>query len=255
MTALTLNTLVEQGLFNADTLHFISKTTPGNTPITGTKIYSLNGKFSWVNSDGFSRTLSDSNTASRTYTLPNLSDTIAVANFAQTFANKTLTSSTNDITAKGVFSATTTVNTSANPAPTTGQILTALSSTSAGWSTPASATLTSFIVNSATTCTTNSTSYVSIDGMSITPTTPGAYLVIFSASAGPSTDNQLFYTAVFLNGSIVSNSERRYGDTAYICIRTSTVVNWTAGTIEARMKTSGQNVTINKRSLIAIKIG
>ena len=53
----------------------------------------------------------------------------------QTLTNKTLTSTTNDVAAKSLHSATTIVDLSASTAPTTGQFLVATSSTSATWQT------------------------------------------------------------------------------------------------------------------------
>lgn len=51
----------------------------------------------------------------------------------QTLTNKTLTATTNNITANGLRSSTTTVNVSAATAPTSGEVLKATSSTSAIW--------------------------------------------------------------------------------------------------------------------------
>jgi len=55
---------------------------------------------------------------------------------AQTLTNKTLTATTNNVSAKGLHSATTTVSVSAATAPASGQVLTATSSTAATWQTP-----------------------------------------------------------------------------------------------------------------------
>ena len=57
-------------------------------------------------------------------------------NDVQTITNKTLTSATNDINAKGLHSASTVVDVSAATAPTAGQVLTATSGTAATWQTP-----------------------------------------------------------------------------------------------------------------------
>ena len=59
----------------------------------------------------------------------------------QTMTNKTLDSTTNVVTADNLHSATTTINVSSATAPTSGQVLTATSSTSADWQTPANANL------------------------------------------------------------------------------------------------------------------
>jgi hypothetical protein len=58
---------------------------------------------------------------------------------AQTLTNKTLTSTTNNVAAKSLHSATTVVDVSASAAPTLGQLLTAVNGTTATWQTPAAA--------------------------------------------------------------------------------------------------------------------
>ena len=58
------------------------------------------------------------------------------ADTVTTFTNKTVTDTTNDVTAKSLHSATTSVDVSASTAPTTGQQLTSTSGTTATWQTP-----------------------------------------------------------------------------------------------------------------------
>lgn len=58
---------------------------------------------------------------------------IDIANVAQTLTNKTLISPTNNIAANSLNSATTSINVSSATAPTSGQVLTATSGTSATW--------------------------------------------------------------------------------------------------------------------------
>jgi hypothetical protein len=69
----------------------------------------------------------------RTLTIPDTSDTITVLATAQTLTNKNITDSGSNITANGLRSATTTVAVSSATAPSTGQVLTATSSTTATW--------------------------------------------------------------------------------------------------------------------------
>jgi len=57
---------------------------------------------------------------------------------AQALTNKTITDSTNNVMAKSLKSATTTVDVSAATAPTTGQVLTATGGSAATWQTPTS---------------------------------------------------------------------------------------------------------------------
>ena len=59
-----------------------------------------------------------------------------VVDVAQTLTNKTLTATSNNVTAKGLHSATTTVSVSGATAPTANQVLTAVNSTTATWQTP-----------------------------------------------------------------------------------------------------------------------
>lgn len=59
-----------------------------------------------------------------------------IASLTQTFTNKTITSTTNNVTAKSLHSATTVVDVSAATAPSSGQVLTATSSTAATWQSP-----------------------------------------------------------------------------------------------------------------------
>lgn len=57
----------------------------------------------------------------------------------QSLTNKTMTDTTNNVAAKGLHSATTVVSVSAATAPSSGQVLTATSSTTATWQSPAGA--------------------------------------------------------------------------------------------------------------------
>lgn len=90
---------------------------------------------------GTTTTLLTTQSANRTITFPDFSDTVVVSAGAQTLTNKTLTSTTNNVTAKGLFSATTTVDVSAATAPTTGQALVATGASAATWQTISTSTL------------------------------------------------------------------------------------------------------------------
>lgn len=63
---------------------------------------------------------------------------VVTDNSVDTFTNKTITDTSNNVTAKSLYSATTIVDVSASTAPTSGQVLQASSGTSASWATPAS---------------------------------------------------------------------------------------------------------------------
>lgn len=254
-TGITFDTTSEQGIFNADTLQFISKATPGNTPSTGTKLYSLSGLFSWLNSDGFTRTLDGTLTASRVYTLPDTSDTVVALAASQALTNKTITSSTNNVTATGLFSATTTVNVSAATAPTTGQVLTATSGTTATWQTLTQISILNYNATSQTTFNATSATFTLIPGMTLTPTVTGTYLVLFDTSFFGN-DTNLVQIAIYVNGVQVADSVRQLGDTQYNAAMTSTVIAWTTGAVEARIAvTNGSTVPVYGRALHLLRIG
>ena len=76
-----------------------------------------------------SGTSTDFNTQSGVYRIGGTN----VVNVAQTFTNKTITATSNNVAAKSLHSATTIVSVSGATAPSSGQVLTATSSTAATW--------------------------------------------------------------------------------------------------------------------------
>ena len=72
----------------------------------------------------------------RTLTIPNGNTTLVGTDLVQTITNKTIQGSTNVVDANNLRSTTTTVNVSSSTAPSSGQILTATSSTTATWQDP-----------------------------------------------------------------------------------------------------------------------
>ena len=149
-------TLNEIGLYNASTVQLQSVASVGATPSSGTKLYSVSGSPSWLNTDGYVRTFSSTVTANRTYTLPDISDTLVTLTATQTLSNKTVTDTGSSIYATGLWygSHAGTVLFSGSSAPTSGQILTATSGTAATWQAPTSIFLDgSFKVENTTTTT------------------------------------------------------------------------------------------------------
>jgi hypothetical protein len=84
--------------------------------------------------------LTASNANSATWTTP-ASQSVTPTN-AIAFTNKTMTSTTNNVTSKSLHSATTVVDVATAAAPTAGQVLTASSGTAAIWATPAADSVT-----------------------------------------------------------------------------------------------------------------
>lgn len=89
----------------------------------------------FITSGNFSLTLVV--TALTSLTLPT-TGTLATLLGIETLTNKTLTATSNTVTAKALFSATTTVDVFAATAPTSGQVLTATGASAATWQTPSS---------------------------------------------------------------------------------------------------------------------
>lgn len=88
-----------------------------------------------------------STTSLQVLTIPDASGIIILDTASQALTNKTITSSTNDVTAKSLFSATTTIDVSAATAPSSGQVLTATSSTAATWQTPTVSVTSTWVIS------------------------------------------------------------------------------------------------------------
>ena len=73
----------------------------------------------------------------RVLTVPDADLTLVGVDTAQTLTNKTIAGATNDVEARSLKSATTTVSVASATASSSGQVLTATSSTAATWQTPA----------------------------------------------------------------------------------------------------------------------
>lgn len=177
----------------------------------------------------------------------------------QTLTNKTLTSTTNDIAAKYLHSATTLVNVSLAAAPTTGQILTATSGTTATWQNPITGVFNK--VTSSSSSSTTSPMYVIIPDMSIIPSA-GTYFVTFSSSgSGTSTGADLEYS-IYVAGVIIPHSARKMninGDlitSNYVTsMHTQDIITVNgAQSINIMFKTNSGTFTVFERSMILMRL-
>jgi hypothetical protein len=94
--------------------------------------------------NGFNTIIQPAATANRTITVPDITCTLVCQTSADNLTNKTVTDSTNNVTARGLWadSGTGSVSIYAATAPTTGQVLTATNSTTATWQSPAATGIT-----------------------------------------------------------------------------------------------------------------
>lgn len=179
----------------------------------------------------------------------------------QTLTNKTLTATSNDVSAKSLHSATTIVDVSSATAPSNGQILTATSSTTATWQTNSPSLTTSSITATTNTSTTSST-YVVINGMTTTPSS-GTYIVTFSASGSHSNGSSDATYAIHSNGSIVAHSERNHGwrgaahtNDFEMSIHSQAIITVNGSqSIDVRYQCGGNGIfTVHERSMILLKV-
>lgn len=171
------------------------------------------------------------------------SDTLAAIAATQALTNKTLTSTTNNVAAKSLHSATTVVDVSAATAPTAGQVLKATSGTAATWQTLPTSTV--VVKNGVTTydLTTASGTQTIAHGLGATPTYVKLIAVCISADYGDGSFNSngsyngTTNACVWTNGaspSLVGNSA-----TAAIALyRTATAYQTGVVTVD------GTNITI-----------
>lgn len=125
------------GTVGAGFCQFNTQATAPSTPSSALRIFDdASDRISWKRTDGFVRTFDSSGlTTDRVYTLPDLTDTILTATSTATCTNKTILGGANgnDITANALKSATGVVTVSASNPPGIGQVLKALTSTTAAW--------------------------------------------------------------------------------------------------------------------------
>jgi hypothetical protein len=175
-----------------------------------------------------------------------------------TFTNKTMTSTTNNVIARGFHSATTVVDISGSAAPSIGQVLFALNSTTAAWATPNYNNFLPYgdMVSSETNTTTTSNSYTVASGMTITPPS-GKYLVIFTSTVKSNAYNKSITCKIYIDNVAVGAAIASYVTSpaqtlTNVCIATGTVDG--SQTIQGRWFTSAGTATMLGRTLAIIQI-
>lgn len=151
-----------------------------------------------------------------TMTLPTTAVTLTGT---QTLTNKTLTDSTNNVMAKSLKSATTTVDVAAATAPTTGQVLTATGASAATWQTPTAGTLTFATSGPQANFSTSATTATDVTGATVTinPTATATVDVevmgrIYLATAGDNIHIALLIDGVIKHEYDASFSTANYGN-------------------------------------------
>ena len=105
-----------------------------STPAAGDELYINDISSTDDNAAGSSRKITLTNLFAQA---DEINTDLVTLTGTQTLTNKTITATTNNVVAKSLHSATTVVGVSTATAPTSGQVLTATSSTVATWQTPA----------------------------------------------------------------------------------------------------------------------
>jgi hypothetical protein len=189
-------------------------------------------------------------------------DTVVGTTDTQTFTNKTITATTNDVTAKSLHSASTSIDVATATSPTSGQVLTATSSTVATWQTPSSSSITSSTISATAITNTTSGTYAVINGMTTTPAS-GTYVVLFSTSLAHSSGSSDATYAVHKAGTIITNSKRHQGlsggqhSGGFVCSANTQAVITVNGSeaIDVRWNNGGSGTfTCYDRSIILLKI-
>lgn len=166
----------------------------------------------------------------RVLTLPDATDTLVGKATTDAFTNKTLTNTNNNVAAKSLHSATTVVDVSAATAPSSGQVLTATSSTAATWQTPSGWSLVAQVQL-------GSDSTTLIDATSI------------------STDYDIFRITLYVQASSGDNPYIRLrlnGDTGTTYYTTSSVTNSTS---DYRSNTNAGYIVLSRDASAEATIG
>jgi hypothetical protein len=109
--------------------------TTGDAQIGGDIVLTASGQVSYSNGPGNTTTFANTPSGIHTWTFRNTTDSVLGLSTTDNLTNKTLISPTNNIAANYLNSASTQVRVDTSAAPSSGQVLTATSSTLAGWQT------------------------------------------------------------------------------------------------------------------------
>lgn len=192
---------------------------------------------------------------------------LATADSLPVPANRTLSSGAtltriNDNFARGLLSATTNVDASAATAPTSGQVLTASSTTAAAWALPA---LTCLEVSATAGTTTTSSTDALLGSMTLTPTVAGKYLVLFNSDLQSNAAGAALTFSYYLAGAQLAETQRKIipfdggtlsATSARGLAALSKLVDFTgANVLEVRWSISSGTGTAAARTLIACRVG
>jgi hypothetical protein len=157
--------------------------------------------------------------------------------------------------------------TTANPIPTTSFVSCTLedNSTAKGsWLffrafTGTASGIINYTISSATTYTLSSgTAYATITGMSVTPVS-GTYAAWYSGSLSISANNTTVSTAIFIGGSVWTDSIRdvKSSVSTFVTIHSTMAIIAVNGsqTVDVRISRNNGSATVTGRSLILIRIG
>lgn len=223
--------------------HMVMGKTYAQTVTDNSAVYGIDNQ----NNSGDSR---DFNTQSGVYRIGGTD----IKDVTQVMTNKTITDSTNNVTAKGLHSATTAIDVVSSPAPFTGSVLTAIGSTAATWQAPQLPYCN--IVSATSTVTTTAQVYVPINDMSITPPA-GDYSVIFTGVITTSNNNKKLSVQLFRDedpqGIEVIFMAK---DSADVHTTTVCAIITVSGSqsINARWKIESNTGTLFHRSLMITKV-